>query len=200
MNGSKEIAYGRAVRHGWWIVLLFIVLALAVSAVVTSRQRAVNESSAMLVVTPTSETSDPGDVMKSLETLERRTVIATFARIPGTLEMREAVAARLRKDAKSLRAYRIHGSVVPNTNIIRVDCEGPDAQTAAAMANAAAELTTHEARSLYRVYTMRTLARATPPHRPSFPDPRRNYLAGGAIGAFLGLAAALAAERARTRE
>ena len=200
MDVRNEIAYGRALRSGWWIVLLFILLAAGVTALVTSRQRVVYESSAMLVVTPTSETSDPGDVMKSLETLERLTVIATFARIPGTLEMRELVAARLNMDARRISAYRIHGSVVPNTNIIRIDSEGPDPKIAAAMSNAAAELTTREARSLYRVYTMRTLARATPPRRPRFPDPRRNYLAGAAIGAFLGIAAALAAERARTRE
>jgi capsular polysaccharide biosynthesis protein len=133
-------------------------------------------------------------VMKSLETLERRTVIATFARIPATLELREAVGARLKIDP---RRYRIHGSVVPNTNIIRVSVEGPQADVAATVANAAADLTAREARSLYRVYTMRLLARATPPRKPSYPEPRRNYLVGAAVGAFLGIAAALAAERAR---
>ena len=190
----KEVDYARALTRGWWIVLVMIAVAIGVTAVVTSRQRVVYEATAMLVVAPTSETSDPGDVMKSLETLERRTVIATFARIPGTLELREAVGARLKIDPK---AYRIHGSVVPNTNIIRIETEGPRADMAALVANTAADLTTREARSLYRVYTMRLLARATPAHRPSYPDPQRNYLVGAAIGAFLGIAAALAADRAR---
>ncbi len=190
----KEIDYARALAMGWWIVLLMIAIALGVTAFITARQDVVYEAAAMLVVAPTSETSDPGDVMKSLETLERRTVIATFARIPGTLELREAVGARLKVDP---RPYRIHGSVVPNTNIIRVSAEGPKPDVAAAIANAAADLTSREARSLYRVYTMRLLARATPPRKPSYPEPRRNYLVGAAVGAFLGIAAALAAERAR---
>lgn len=190
----KEIDYARALTRGWWIVVLMIAIALGVTAFVTARQDVVYEAAAMFVVAPTSETSDPGDVMKSLETLERRTVIATFARIPATLELREAVGARLKIDP---RPYRIHGSVVPNTNIIRVSVEGPQADVAAAVANTAADLTAREARSLYRVYTMRLLARATPPRKPSYPEPRRNYLVGAAVGAFLGIAAALAADRAR---
>ena len=190
----KEIDYARALTRGWWIVLLMIVIALGVTALVTARQDVVYESSAMLVVAPTSETNDPGDVMKSLETLERRTVIATFARIPGTLELREAVGRQLKIAAAP---YRIHGSVVPNTNIIRIAAEGPKPDVVAAVANTAAELTTREARSLYRVYTMRLLARATPPRKPRSPDPQRNYLVGAAVGALLGIAAALAADRAR---
>jgi capsular polysaccharide biosynthesis protein len=200
MEERHDIDYAHALRRGWWLILLLIGVAIATAGVVTSRQHVVYESSAMLVVTPSSETSNPSDVMKSLETLERRTVIATFARVPGTLESKEAIAVRLGLDARVIGPYRIHGSVVPNTNILRIDVDGPDAKRVAAVANAAAELTKSEARNLYRVYSMRLLARATPSHRPSFPDPRRNYLAGAAIGTFLGVAAALAAGRDRSRE
>jgi uncharacterized protein involved in exopolysaccharide biosynthesis len=45
---------------------------------------------------------------------------------------------------------------------------------------------------------MRVMARATPRRTPTYPDPQRNLLVGGAVGLFLGLAAALVLDRART--
>ena len=195
---GSHIDFGGALRRWWWVVVLLIVLAMVTAFVVTSRQESVYESSAMLIVAPSSETREAGDILRGLDTLERRTVIATFARIPPTLEVREAVALELGVEPKAVSPYKIHGSVVPNTNIMRVSVEGPNPETAATIANAAAEITAAEARQLYRVYSMRILARATPRRTPTFPDPQRNLLVGGAVGLFLGIAAALVLDRART--
>jgi capsular polysaccharide biosynthesis protein len=195
---SSHIDFGGALRRWWWVVVLLIVLAMVTAFLVTSRQQSVYESSAMLIVGPSSETREASEILRGLDTLERRTVIATFARIPATLEVREAVALELGVESKALRPYKIHGSVVPNTNIMRIGVEGPNPETAASIANAAAEVTAAEARQLYRVYSMRVLARAIPRGTPTFPDPQRNLLVGGAVGLFLGIAAALVLDRART--
>ena len=194
----ESIDYAGAVKRGWWIVLLLIVIAIATSAILTAQQREVFQSSAMLVVAPTSDTNEPGEIIKTLETLERRTVIATFARIPSTPEVRQTIATEFKLPSAG-RGYRINGSVVPNTNILRIDVEGPDRAMVASVANRAAEVTAREARSLYRVYTMRMLAKAEAPSRPSYPDPRRNYLVAAVAGTFLGLAAMLVVERLRSR-
>ena len=195
---SSHIDFGGALRRWWWVVVLLIVLALVTAYFVTARQESVYESSAMLIVAPSSETREADDILRGLDTLERRTVIATFARIPATLEVREAVALELGVEPKAVRPYKIHGSVVPSTNILRISVEGPNPETAASVANAAAEITAAEARQLYRVYSMRVMARATPRGTPTFPDPQRNMLVGGAVGLFLGIAAALVLDRART--
>ncbi|HUF17803.1 MAG TPA: Wzz/FepE/Etk N-terminal domain-containing protein [Thermoanaerobaculia bacterium] len=195
MNSSFD--YRNALTRGWWMILLCLGGGLAIAALLTSRQTPVYRSSGMLVVTPSSETSEAGEIIRSLETLERRTVVATFARVAETRETREAVAALLKIDSGRLRGYRINGSVLPNTNIIRIVAEGRDAELTAGVANAAGEVTAQISRDLYRVYSMRWMARAQTPRSPASPDPQRNYLVGGVVGLVLGLAGALALERMR---
>ena len=193
----QDIDYLGALRRNWIIVIALLVAALVVTAVVTAGQTPVYETSAQLVVAPANALADPADLVRALETLERRTVVATFARMASTDELRAAVAETLKLDARRAREFRTHGSVVPNTNIIRIDTRGPDPKLAAAIANATAMRTAAEAAALYRVYSLRFLARATPPGGPAYPDRQRNFLVGGAIGLFLGVAAALARERLR---
>ncbi len=192
-----EFDYLQALRRSWLIVIAILAIALVVTAVITARQTPLYETSAQLVAGPSPAITDPDDVVRALETLERRTVIATFARMASTEESRSTIAQFLKLDPHRARAFRTVGSVVSNTNIIRIDTRGPDPKLAAAIANATAERTAREAEALYRVFSLRFLARATPPRESVHPDRRRNFLAGAAVGAFLGIAAALARERLR---
>lgn len=194
---SRPRGYGDSLRRGWWIVALAAAAALGTAAIVTTRQSPVYRSSATLVVVPSPGVEDTTDILRSLETLERRSVIATFARIPSTPGARAAVARRLGL-GPALDGYRIEASVLPNTNIIKIDVEGSQAARAAAVANAAAEVTRAEVGSLYRIFTTRSLAEATPSPRPIHPDPRRNYVVGGLLGLFVGVVAALVVERLRS--
>ena len=194
-EGGVLSEIGSALRARWWLILLAVAVTVGASAVATARQRPVYRASASLVVAPIASVDAPADILRSLETLERRSIIATFARIPGSREARRAAAGQL--GLPDLEAWRIEGSVLPNTNILRIDAEGPDAGRVAQVANAAAEATRQEARALYRIFTMRILAEATPPTRAALPDWRRNLLVATAIGLLLGLLAAYGAERLR---
>ena len=123
-------------------------------------------------------------------------MVATFARIPGSATASAAVAAKLGM-APTLPGWRVEGSVLPNTNIIRIDAEGPEAGRAAEVANASAEITANEARSLYRIFTLRWLSAASAPSRPAEPDLRRNLLVAAAIGLLLGVLGATLLQRLR---
>ena len=190
--------YRRALTRRWWIVLLTLVLALGAAAWATSRQRPVYRATTTMAVIPNSEVSGTEDVLRSLDTLERRTVVATFARIPSTAETRVDAARRMGIKDGEIRAYYIRASVLPNTNIIKVDVEGPDRRRVAALANAAAAVTRREARHMYRIYTMHPLEKAVPARRPIHPTPGRNYLVAGILGLFLGVGAAILLERLRS--
>lgn len=187
--------YRRALTRRWWIVLLAVAIALAAAAWATSRQEPVYRASTTMAVIPNSQVAGTEDVLRSLDTLERRTVVATFARIPATAETREAAARQLGIDGRELRGYRLQASVLPNTNIIKLDVEGPDRQRVARVANTAAEVTRMEAGRMYRIYTMHTLEKATPARRPVSPDPARNLLVSGLLGLFLGAGGAVLIER-----
>jgi uncharacterized protein involved in exopolysaccharide biosynthesis len=192
---TTSTLYRRALTRRWWLVLLAVGLALGTAAWATSRQKPVYRASTTMAVIPNSEVSGTEDVLRSLDTLERRTVVATFARIPSAAETRIDAARRMGIDGKAIRGYEIRASVLPNTNIIKVDAEGPDPRRVADLANAAAAVTRREARSMYRIYTMHPLERAVPARHPIYPTPARNYFVAGLLGLFLGLAAALLIER-----
>jgi capsular polysaccharide biosynthesis protein len=191
------MSYARVLRRGWWIVLLVLTACLAASALVTSRQAPVYRASTTLVVTPNTDVEGTADILRSLDTLERRSVIATFARIPPIPETRSAAAIRMGREAAELTRYWIEASVLPNTNIVKIDVEGPDGYVAASVANAVAGVTREEARRLYRIFTLKTLAEAVPASTPAYPEPRRNYAVAGILGLFLGAGAAFVAERVR---
>lgn len=193
---DSPVDYARSLRHGWWIVALSVAAALAAAAVFTWSQRPRFRASTTLAVAPTSEVKEAADILRSLDTLERRSVIATFARIPTSSAAREAVAGRVGLGPR-LDGYEISASVLPNTNILKIDVEGPDPEQAAAVANAAAEVTRQEVRALYRIFTTRTLTAARASRRPFHPDPWRNHVVAALLGLSVGLLAALARDRLR---
>lgn len=191
--------YLRAARRGWWLALLVLVACVAVAGWLAARESPVYKSSASLVATPSSRLEANDEILDAIEGLERRTVLATFARIPPAPETRDSAARRLDLPARDLRYYWIGAYVLPNTNVIRIDVVGPDPERTAEVADAVASETRSEARSLYGVYTLRRLARAEVAEEPERPDPKRAAAIGGVVGLFLGALAALALEAARSR-
>lgn len=188
-----------AFRRRWWVPLLLAAAAVAAAGVSTAGQQAVYTTHATLVVTPSSRVSDTTDVLRSLETLERRTIVATFARLAARAETRDRAAEAMGVEAGELRRYRISGSVVPNTNLIRVEVRGPEAETVATLADAAGEVIREEGRRLYRVYSLRTVAAAETPRRPARPDRQRNLVVAAVVGLFIGVLGAVALEAFSTR-
>jgi len=191
VKSAPEPSYADALRKRWWVIALAVLASLGAAAVFTARQTPVYRASATVVVAPNTSVEAVADVLRTLETLERRSVIATFARIPSSPQMRAAVAERV-KLPEGLRAVRIEGSVLPSTNILTIDVEGESAEQVAAVANAATDAMRDEVRSLYRTFTTRRLSDAVVPSRPIRPDPRRNYVVASLLGLFVGVLAVMA--------
>ena len=195
MNESRVVL--RALARGWWIVLLALVVALAVAAWLTGRERPTYSAEALMVVVPSTEVEATDDLLDSIEALERRTVVATFARLPRSPQILDDAARRMGVERRDVRSYWVGGSALPNTNLIRIEVLGPDGERAAELANAVADATRREARRLYRVYSLRDVARAEPPRRPVRPDRGRNLAVAAVLGLFVGVVGAIAVEAMR---
>lgn len=188
----------RALKRGWWLVVTALLVGEGTAFWVTAGQTRIYSSEASVVVVPSTEAGSGGDLIRSLETLERRTIVATFARLPGSSEIKEDVARELGETVKELRSYHIRGSVVPNTNLIRIEVTGADPERAAAIANATVAALHSSARRLYRIYTVRPFSLAEARRSPIYPNPQRNLLMGGILSLFVGLAAALLGDALRS--
>jgi len=187
------------VLQRWWVVLLVMLASVAVAAWLTARQEPLFRASSSLVVAPNTSLDDPIHILRSLETLERRTVVATLADIPSSADAMNRAAEALEADVLSLQGYRIRGSVKPQTNIIRIEVTGPNRTLVAQLANALADATVKTGRSMYRIYAMRPLARAGDVGKPVFPNPKRNIFMALVLGLALGLFAAILPELPRLR-
>ncbi len=186
-------------RRGWWIVLVAVLFSVGTAWWITSREEPRFSAEALLVVAPHPNLKDPSDIIRSIETLERRTVLATLAKIPGRAETKELAGSELGWNAAALRGYWIGGSVVPQTNLLRIQVQGPDPEGAARLATAAAHATRHEADRIYRIYYLRLLEEAEVSPRPIRPQPGRNLLVASVLGLFVGIGAALSLEVLRRR-
>jgi uncharacterized protein involved in exopolysaccharide biosynthesis len=180
-------------------------LAAAVAAVLAAREAPRYRATATVVVAPSSQLRDESDKMRALETLERRSILATFARVPPTREVREEVAAALSLPAGELDRYEIGAVVLPHAHVLAISVEGPDAGRCAAIAAVAVQATHHRIRALYPVFTLRELEAARPPGAPFRPDVGRDATVAGLLGLFVGALAvaawsARAGERAPNRE
>lgn len=181
----------RALRHHWWIALLILLISLGATALLTAAETPIYRGESTWVVTPIAEIEDATHVMRALESLERRTVVATFARIATTRDIRAAVEERLGMEEYALSDYRIGVSVVPYTNLIRFEVQGPEREVAARAVGALARETRNEALGMYRIYILREFEESRAGSRPVHPDWRRNLAVAVVVGLFLGLSVAL---------
>lgn len=184
-------------RAGWWIVPVVVAAALGGAAMLGSEQEPVYRAEATLAVVPHPSIEDVGDVLRTIDVLNRRTMIATFARLPSSSRIRRQAAAELAGETFDPGAYRVDASVVPNTYLIRLVVRGPEAEAAARVANVHARITAEQAGGFYSAFALRPLDQAEPPRGPAAREEERPFLVAGILGLFLGLLGAYGVGRLR---
>lgn len=182
----------RALRAGWWILPVVLVAALGSAAFLdtSGEERPTYRTEATLAAVPDSSVTNKNQVLRSVEILERRTMVSTLSRIPGSGPVRRSAAEQMGTPLQDLDAYRVETNVMPSTHLVRVGVRGPDPEVAARFANALAAVSEQEAGGYYRLFTLQLLDDATVPGRTSNRDQRRTYAVAGVLGLFLGVGAA----------
>ena len=188
-------AYLQPLRRGWWLVALTLVITVSAARVLTARQPRVYRATASLVVAPARSIPATTEVLRAVEALERRSVLATFAELSRSPGVQQAAARQLEWDEQRASRYLISSTVLPYANILRVSAEGPDAAGVAAVAEAVAVATGAEAQRLYSPFQVELLAGAKPPLHATLPDPRRNVVVAAVLGLIVGLGLAFAYAR-----
>lgn len=193
---GRDLAF-RALSERWWLIAVVATMTIGTAVVLTTLQAPRYEASASLIVTPDPSITDTTDLIRCLEALERRTIVATLARIPATRESHGAAARAMGWSLDGLGPYNIRASVVTNTNVIKLDVQGPHAENVAKIANSLATVTAIEGHDAYPVFTLRHLTKAIPADNAFLPQPGRNYTLAAVIGLFLGLTGAVAVQYLR---
>jgi diguanylate cyclase (GGDEF)-like protein len=191
--------YLTALRKNWWLVALATLAAIAVALAVSYLSTPVYRASARLIVSPDQSLLQQGDeVVNSLNTLDKRSIIATYAEVLNSKRIFNETLSRLEINPTSLEDYRFFTAVLPETNILEFTVEGPDPQVIVLLANSIGQQAIEYIRSLYTVFTISLLDPANPPLRPISPQPLRDSLLALVLGAAAGSLLAVAKDQLLT--
>ena len=189
--------YLRTLQRGWWIIVLLALATMNFSLVVSYFTPPVYETSSRFVVSPNAAVySNSWDIVDSLDTLDRRSIINTYKEllaspaVYGTNpELQNMSPAEL--DAK----YSIVAVVVPDTNILKLTVEGPDPEGVVLVANAVGKEALEYINRLYPVYNFSILDAPEMPTKPIRPEPVGNAALALLIGTVLGTGLAFSREQ-----
>ena len=176
-----------AILRRWWLplagALLGAIIALIAASSGTERYRA----SSVAAVVP-SAAVESTDLLRSVDTLERRTIVATAAELVATVPTRRDAGLTAADES----GYTMEARVIPNTNLVRVTVEGVEAARVAAIAAETPQVLGRQLRELFKVYDVQTVSEANPAAAIIGGGNARNVIGGAIAGTLLGALAAIA--------
>lgn len=142
--------------------------------------------------------SDGSNVIYSLDTLDKRTVITTYAEILNSSRIYNETVTMLGLEASQIENYEYSAVVLPDTNILEFSVTGTNPNLVALLTNSVGQQAVEYAESLYQVYDMAMLDPAVAPTIPISPQPIRDSGVALIIGLAIGVALALIRELLRS--
>ena len=180
-------------KRNWKLIVLPAIATMLIAWMIAALQPKRYRASATAAVTPVRQGLEPNELLRSVEALDRRTVVATVAALATTpLTTSKALTG-------DTTGFSVSTSVLPNTNLFRVDVEGGDPAAAADVANRIPTLLSAQTRAMFDVYGVTMVSPASPPSAPFAPRVGRAAAAGLVVGLIIGLALVYALHALRKR-
>jgi diguanylate cyclase (GGDEF)-like protein len=190
--------YWRMLQNGWWIVTLAALAALNLALLSSYLARPVYRTSTRLIVSPNATLTLGRDLIDSLEALDKRSIVSTYAELLSSTRIYQETGAALEIAPQVLEEYVISTVVLPEANILVLSAEGPDPYLAAQLANGVGQQAIDYLTRLYQVYDVSLLDPAAVPTEPVRPQPVRDASLALALGLALGAVLAILREQLLT--
>ncbi|MCA9969915.1 MAG: diguanylate cyclase [Anaerolineales bacterium] len=190
--------YLQALRRNWWVVVVVAAVAAAAAGLISSLAPPVYQTRLQLLVVPNMTEFGGRDLIYSLDTLDNRSVVATYVEVANSSRIRREALAEVAIAVDDVPAYQLTAVALPEANVIEVAASGPDGETAVSLANAAAASTIAYVGQTYDIYRLEQLDPAPLPLTPVSPTPWRD--AGLALLLGLALGGVLAILRGQVQE
>jgi len=187
--------YLRMLQRGWWIIALTALVALSVALLVDYLAPPMYQTNARFVVSPNPESVSGRDVVSSLATPDKRSIVSTYAEFLNSERIYMETVKSLGMDPETLADYSHNAVVLPDANILELTVIGPDPAMAALLDNSLGQRAIGEIKQIYRVYDIRFLDPALPPEKPFSPNPGRDAILALMLGALVGGALAILKEQ-----
>jgi uncharacterized protein involved in exopolysaccharide biosynthesis len=191
----------RALRSGWWLVLLAVAGAVAGALVLSSHQEPVYRSSATYIVSPR-QGDTTADITESVRTLDpdrARALVSTYAEVIASDAVQAEAAASLGYGPDLLDFYSAEAVVAPEAYVAELRVTGPDPDLAATLSTALGAAASARFTALYPIYDVVVLDPASVPTSPANRGPVETAVIAGLLGLVAGGALALLAGAPRLR-
>jgi capsular polysaccharide biosynthesis protein len=190
--------YFRMLQKNWWLILLTAMAALTVSLTISYAAVPQYRAIARFIIVPSSSLTSGADVVRSLDTLDRRSVVATYAEVMNSIRILEGSAEFLGLDTTVItRDYIIRAVDIPDSSVLELTVSGPDPVMAAKLANAIGFQSITFTRSLNLIYELSFLDTAIPAQLPFSPEPLRDGVVAVVLGLACGAVLAILSEQIR---
>ena len=188
--------YLRVFQRGWWLILTSILFAVSMSLaysyyVVTP----VYESVARFIVFPNLENLEGRDAVTSLATLDKRSIISTYAEVLNSSQIINSTIEALGENPENYSAYQMSVTVLPDANIIRFSVQGPNPGVTESLANSIGQYAIGYIRNLYTSYNIDFLDKAIVTEEPIKPVPLQNAMLALLAGVVVGLSLSILREQ-----
>jgi capsular polysaccharide biosynthesis protein len=184
--------YMRIIRKGWWLILIAALAAVNISLVYSYYlTKPTYEAVARFIVSPNLQNIESRDLVNSLEALDKRSIISTYAEVLNSREIIAKTLNLLGMDQVQYNAYTAYVTVLPDANIIRFSVQGPNPQVAAMLANGIGQNAIDFIRNLYVIYNIEFLDQALVPSIPIAPQPLQNAGLALLVGLVFGVGLAI---------
>jgi diguanylate cyclase (GGDEF)-like protein len=185
-------------RAGWWIILLTMLAALSVALAIAYNATPMYRATARLIVRPNLTGLGNSSLVDSIGTLDKRSIVATYAEVLNSMRMYNETGAALQLTPKMLeKNYTRTAVVLPDSNILELAVAGPDPQMTARLVNGVGQRAMEYAKTLYQAYNLEFLDPAIIPTEPFSPQPLRDAALAVVLGLVLGSALAILREQLR---
>jgi diguanylate cyclase (GGDEF)-like protein len=190
--------YLRMLIKGWWIILVTMLVAINTALLISYFTRPIYQANARYSVSPSSSMIGTGqEVLNSLEALDKRSIVQTYAEFLNSQSIYEQTLKKMGLTMDDVLLYTHSTVVIPDTNILDLTFTGPDPELVATLANNTGEIAIASIKQLYKVYDINILDPATIPIIPIRPMPLRNALVAAVLGLVLGATLAIISEQIR---
>lgn len=184
--------YLRSLLNGWLLIALTMLIALEVTMVADYFTQPIYRANATFAVSPNiSQLSSSSDVLNSLDTLDKRSVVTTYAEFLNSDRIYNETLTSLNIDPASLVGYTKITTVITGSNVLELTVEGTDPNTTAMLANLVGENAISSIKVLYSAYNINLLDPAVPAKLPIRPVPLRDAGLALALGFVVGCGLAI---------
>jgi len=189
--------YLRMLQKNWWIILLTALFALTISLgfsyAITPQYRA----TARFIINPVFSL-DANDVVDSLDTLDRRSVVATYVEVMKSNNILFSAVDMLNLNAITVQEnYTIQAVILPDSSVLELSVSGPNPNISAGLANEIGKQTIIFTNNLNQVYVLNYLDSAQIPLEPFSPQPLRDAGLALILGVSFGMILAILSEQIR---